>query len=169
MLRTQTSSHTSTYKNRTTPKTIWLRPRSFRSQPLVTCHKTNNIFFCVDDFGIKSYSKEDSDHLINALKTIYNVTVDWEGQEYCGLHFDWDYYNGTVDISMPNFTNKTLVRLGHTTPTKPQHAPHRWNKPTYGIKQQLTPEEDTSDPLSSKEKNMDTKCSRQFSLLRKSC
>ena len=32
---------------------------------------------CVDDFGIKYFSKEDAHNLVNALKTNYEVTTDW--------------------------------------------------------------------------------------------
>ena len=54
-----------------------------------------------------------------------------------------------VDISMPGFTSERHERLQHKTPSKPQHAPHKWNKPAYGQKTQLAPIDTT--PLLSKE------------------
>ena len=35
---------------------------------------------CVDDFGVKYFSKADADHLLDSLKTAFQVTVDWEGK-----------------------------------------------------------------------------------------
>ena len=47
-------------------------------------HKTKKTIFClcVDDFGVKTFSQEDSDHLINALKKFYKITIDPEGRNY---------------------------------------------------------------------------------------
>ena len=64
---------------------------------------------CLDDFGVKYYSKVDTDHLINALKD-YKITIDWTGSNYCGLKIHWNYIEGYVDISMPNYVNKTLKK-----------------------------------------------------------
>ena len=47
---------------------------------------------CVDDFGIKYFSRSDAEHLLNALRQHYTVSVtDWEGKSFCGLTFDWNY------------------------------------------------------------------------------
>ena len=45
-------------------------------------HHTIETNFClfIDDFGRKYYSKDDSDHLLNALKKHYAVSTDWEGK-----------------------------------------------------------------------------------------
>jgi len=53
-------------------------------------HKTHPIIFClcVDDFGVKYWSKEDADHLCNAIGANFRYTVDWEGSNYCGLSLD---------------------------------------------------------------------------------
>jgi hypothetical protein len=55
----------------------------------------------VDDFGVKFQDKADALHLIAALKTHYEITVDWEGKPVCGISLDWDYTKRTVDLSMP--------------------------------------------------------------------
>ena len=65
--------------------------------------KPTKFCLCVDDFGIKSFSKEDTEHLLNALKSKYALSVDKTGTEYCGLKLDWNYKQGWVDISMPNY------------------------------------------------------------------
>ena len=67
---------------------------NYRTKPTKFC-------LCVDDFGIKYQSKEDADHLCNAIGTNFRYTVDREGKNYCGLYLDWNYKLGYVDISMP--------------------------------------------------------------------
>ena len=41
-------------------------------------HQSRKTIFalCVDDFGIKYFSKNDAEHLINTLKNYYEITVD---------------------------------------------------------------------------------------------
>ena len=44
-------------------------------------HKTRRTKFClcVDDFGVKYFSREDGEHLLHALQDDYTVTTDWGG------------------------------------------------------------------------------------------
>eukprot|EP00957_Ditylum_brightwellii_P061357 4657228-Ditylum_brightwellii.AAC.1 len=58
-------------------------------------HNTRKPIFalCVDDFGVKYYNKDDSQHLITALQENYDISMDWEGTNYCGLAFKWNYNN----------------------------------------------------------------------------
>jgi hypothetical protein len=86
----------------------------------------------VDDFGIKYVGRENVKHLVDSLKQIYDVTTDWSGSKYCGLTIQWDYKNGTVDVSMPGYVSKALHRFDHPTPQKPQDAPSAWSPPNYG-------------------------------------
>ena len=46
----------------------------------------------VDDFGIKYERQEDITHILDALKTIYKISEDWDGKLYCGLNLEWDSY-----------------------------------------------------------------------------
>ena len=39
---------------------------------------------CVDDFGIKYFSQEDAEHLLTALRSAYEVTVDSTGKFVAG-------------------------------------------------------------------------------------
>ena len=50
-------------------------------------HDTKPIFFSlfVDDFGVKYIGKENADHLIQALKKLYTISIDWTGSLFCGL------------------------------------------------------------------------------------
>ena len=96
--------------------------------PNIWGHETRPTKFClcVDDFGIKSFSDEDTKHLLGALKDKYNISIDTEGCEYYGLHLNWNYKQGWVDVSMPQYVDKTLGKLNHKPPLKPEHAPHIW-------------------------------------------
>ena len=94
---------------------------------------------CVDDFGIKYYSKADANHLLACLRENYKISVDWEGKNYCGLTLDWNYEKGYVDISIPGYVEKVCAKLNHPSPRFPQHAPHRWTQPSYGSKTQMAP------------------------------
>ena len=63
---------------------------------------------CVDDFGVKYHSQEDSQHLINSLKETYELKVSFSGKNYCGLTVDWQYVQDYVDVLMPTFVEKML-------------------------------------------------------------
>ena len=94
-------------------------------------HETKRTLFalCVNDFGVKYDSLEDLQHLIGALKAHYEITIDMEGRNFCGLQLEWNYDAGYVDISMPTYVQKKLNKFRHTPPTRPQYAPHKWVKP----------------------------------------
>ena len=88
----------------------------------------------MDDFGIKYFNKEDADHVLTVLRTAYEITVDTKGKNFLGLVLGWEYTKGYVDISMPEYIQKSLAKLRHHTPTTSQHTPHRWVPITYGKK-----------------------------------
>lgn len=117
--------------------------------PGLFTHLTRPISFTlvVDDFGIKYVGKTHAEHLIEILKLKYPITIDWTGQKYLGLAIDWDYDNHTVDISMPTYIEKALIRFEHPMPKKPQNSPHAWTKPNYGSAQQMTAAPDDGIPL----------------------
>ena len=55
-------------------------------------HQTRPTVFtlCDEDFGIKYYSMEDVNHLINTIRKYFKLSIDWEGQNYLGLTLDWN-------------------------------------------------------------------------------
>jgi hypothetical protein len=112
-------------------------------------HKTRRTIFTltVDDFGIKYNSQDDLNHLLNALRDKYIITVDMTGSQYCGMTLEWDYENQWVDVSMPNYVRDALKQLQHPTPLKPVHAPHKSRIIVYGRKAQTPTEEDNSPKL----------------------
>ena len=109
-----------------------------RYTPGLWTHETMPTTFtlAVDDFGIKYFQKSHFDHLLNALKQTYEISVDLTGSDYCGLKIEWNYEAGYVDISMPGYIMRLLHKFQHKPPSHPQHAPHKWTTPAYGQKVQ---------------------------------
>ena len=68
-------------------------------------HKTRKTLFClcVDDFGVKYYSKENVQHLHDTIAEQYTFKIDWSGNNFIGYKIDWNYEKGYVDISMPEY------------------------------------------------------------------
>ena len=115
-------------------------------------HETKPTKFCVcvDNFGVKYFNKDDANHLIDSLQNHYKCTTDWEGKNYCGLTFDWQYEAGYVDVAMPKYVPKSLLRLGHIPKKYPQYSPHEHVPVRYGRpgKQQFATAPDQSTLLS---------------------
>jgi hypothetical protein len=94
---------------------------------------------------------EDAENLMAAIKKNYDISSDWTGSAYCGLKIDWDYTNGTVDLSMPRYINAALHKFRHPTPTRPENAPDTWNPPVYGATTPYIEDTQDSPALSQKE------------------
>jgi hypothetical protein len=123
--------------------------------PGLWTHVTRSTTFTlvVDDFAIKVLSEDDENHIINALKQDYIITVDRDATKYIGLTIEWDYQDGKVHIHMPGYLDKAMTRFNHKPPLKIQNSPHRHINITYGARMQLVDEPVESPPLS----NDDTK------------
>ncbi len=119
-------------------------------------HKTRPICFAlvINDFTVKYVNKEDAEHLINAIKKYYPMTVDKEATKYIGLTIEWDYTNRKAHIHMPGYLEKALTRFNHKTPDKLQSSPHPHAIPQYRTKTQYEKDKDIPPPLSKEE----TKC-----------
>ncbi len=72
-----------------------------------TCPVTFSLV--VDTFGIKYVGKEHANHLIKCLKK-YKLTKDWICNLYCGITLKWDYKARTLDVSVPGYIKKQLVK-----------------------------------------------------------
>ena len=90
----------------------------------------------VNNFGIKYTQKKDSNHLLKYLWEDYAITEDWTGEKYLGLTLKRDYVNINVSVSIPVYVQASLLKFQSEATTKIQDAPHRWNQPTYGAKNQ---------------------------------
>jgi hypothetical protein len=53
----------------------------------------------------------------------YFIAVDWTGSLFCRAKLTWDYINQMVNLHMPNYITKALLKYQHPAPLKPQHAP----------------------------------------------
>ena len=64
-----------------------------RHTPGLWKHNTRATIFTlvVDDFTIKYASKQDANHLLQALCTKYTISVDWVASLYTGITLDWNY------------------------------------------------------------------------------
>ena len=62
----------------------------------------------MDNFGVNYLTKDDAHHLITSLQKYYDITIDWSGQNFCGLDIEQNYDKQYVDISMKHFVIKTL-------------------------------------------------------------
>ena len=91
-----------------------------RFTPGLWTHKWRPICFMLvtDNFGVKFVGNEDADHLIKCIKENYDVTEEWEGKQYLGLTFDWNYDTRSVHLSMPNYIPNALKRFKHEKPNK---------------------------------------------------
>ena len=96
----------------------------------------------VDGFGIKSTSQAATNHLLQALRDKYQITVDPSGTTFLDFVLDWDYPARKVYLSMPNYVQHALHRLQHSLPTVLQYAPHRHKKPVYGQRVQFSDSQD---------------------------
>jgi hypothetical protein len=115
----------------------------------------------VDGFGIKYFTTEDLDHLINTLKKYYDVKVDPEGKELVKIELDWDYKNRKVHLSMKPYLDKSLHQFNNVVPTKHQHSPYPHVEPKYGAKQQFA-EYNESEPAGDDEKKHIQKVNGEF-------
>ena len=48
---------------------------------------------------------------MTALQSEYEITFDRSGSKFCGLQLDWNYSQGFVDISMPDYVIEALEKL----------------------------------------------------------
>ncbi len=132
---------------------LHLAKYGYKPDPIATniwTHTSRRTKFClcVDDFGVQYFNDQDADHLIQALRDKYEITIDKTGQKFCGLHLDWDYTNGWVDISMPKYVQTTLKKLNYKPTKKNQYPPpHKWNVPIYGSNKQFATPNDMSPTI----------------------
>jgi hypothetical protein len=124
-------------------------PRNTRllpNPPGLRKHTTRNVSFSlvVDTFGVKYVRKDNAQHLVDALATLYEVATNWAGKLYCGLTIQWDYPERHVDIYMPGYIEAALHKFQHPSPTRAKDAPHDWTKPTYCTTVQYAPANDST-------------------------
>ena len=105
----------------------------------------------MDDFGVKYVGKEHADHLMASLKAKYKLIKDWAGDLYCGIKLHWDYDARMLDILMPGYVRRQLLKYKHITSSRPQHCPYSPEPKKYGLEAQAPLPIDTSRPLGENE------------------
>ena len=113
----------------------------------------------VDDFTIKYASKQDADHLLQALRAKYTISTDWDASLYTGITLDWNYTIGHVDLSMPKYVARSLHKVKQDLQkfhpdNKPEYSPHKHVEPNYGQKVQYAEPTDDAPPLYSVDINL---------------
>ena len=111
-------------------------------------HETHKTTFtlCVENFGIKYFSKDYGHHLINTVENYYNVTVDWEGKLYCGINLKWNHKKVYLNVYMDNYDRRDLHWSKTTQKYTTRTSPYGHN-----ISQKPTPTS-TAAPLDTKGK-----------------
>ena len=106
------------------------------SNPCLFRHESRPIAFTllVDDFGIKFVDEINAKHLIDCLKNMYSLKVDWSGHSYLGLTIDHNISNNSISISLPQYIDKLLYKFGVVKSTRPVNNPMRYIAPNYGQK-----------------------------------
>ena len=98
----------------------------------------------VDDFFVEYVGKEHAEHLANVLKKYHTISEDWTAKKFVGIDLEWNYAkrhsNRSCRLSMKNYINELLFKLGHPNPRRPQTSPHKWREIDYGSKIQLSPD-----------------------------
>jgi hypothetical protein len=69
------------------------------------------------------------------------------GSLYCGITLTWHYDKGYLDISMPGYVNKQLIKYNHPPPKTPVNTPWEPYPITFGRKIQETLPHYVSPPL----------------------
>ena len=79
-------------------------------------YKDTVFFLVVDDFAIKFTSEANANHLPQALKDKYEISIDWEAQLYIRISLKWDYVKRTVKLFMPKYVENSLAKFQHILP-----------------------------------------------------
>lgn len=112
------------------------------STPCLFRHSSNGTTFAlvVDDFRVKYSTKEAADHLIAALRELYEIKIDWTGAKYIGFTIQFSREHKTVTLSMPAYITKVLERFPPSTPHGAS-SPSIYTPPSYGARSQPATED----------------------------
>jgi len=115
-----------------------------KNTPGLYYHETRPTYFTlvVDDFLMACKSDEDRDHLLDVLRLLYEVKVDYKAQRYVGITIHHDLVKHRIEISVPGYIANTLERFGIEPKPHGTHAPAPSPEKRYYDK---TPQEATSD------------------------
>ena len=69
---------------------------------------------------------------MSVLGKHYNMEEDWKGELYCRIHLKWNYREGYVDISVPNYVREKLTKYGYKPTNCLQYCSYEPNPIIYG-------------------------------------
>jgi len=121
--------------------------------PCLFIHESNGIAFTlvVDDFLIKYQTQTSIDHLTAALRELYVITTNFNTtQKYVGITLTHNRAAGTIDMSMPGYVQKALLRFKRSS-LRGANSPIIYVPPRYGRFQQEVHPEAPSTPLTAAE------------------
>ena len=101
------------------------------SRFLEAWQKTHFFCLCVDNFGVKNWTKRWNQSCKELGWNFFRHTVDVEGNNYCDLTLDLKFILWHVDVSMPKCLPDALKPLKHFVKVNPQHSPHECLRVTY--------------------------------------
>ena len=65
----------------------------------------------------------------------YKIKIGWEGAEYIGIDFKWDYTKSEIILSMKGYVKRALKELKFIrTKMKPTYGPTLYTPPRYSKK-----------------------------------
>jgi hypothetical protein len=88
--------------------------------------------------------------IVRILGATYTLTEDLTGDLYCEISLQWDYKAQKLDMSMPGYIKKQLLKYEHIMRWV-QHCPYSPEPKKYGAKAQSPTPHDNSRKLTDKE------------------
>ncbi len=84
-----------------------LAKRGYHQDKFVPClfkHEQRSVMFVVtvDDFAVKYTDRSNVEHLLDALRELYEVEVNWQARKYLGYTITFDDPRKSVSLSMPD-------------------------------------------------------------------
>ena len=113
-------------------------------------NKKNKKILCVDDFGVKYFSKDYADHILDSLEKHYAISKYWEGRNHLESTIYCYWNKGCVNISIPNYVEKYLDQLQHPNPKRPKYVSHFWTITAYIKRLQMAPYPDENNIIDKK-------------------
>ena len=96
-------------------------------------------------------SEEYPNHLINALRGKYEITIGWDAKLYIGVTLEWWYNMSKVQLSMPTYVPDAIKKIKHIFRGKLQDAPAAHLPPKFGEIIQYSEPEDIMEALQKNE------------------
>ena len=93
---------------------------------------------------------------------MYEVTEDWEGEQYIGMHIRWDYPGKKIHLAMPGYAEKALREFLHEHPRQKQYSPFSCAQKKYGKEAQMIEDKPEPPPLSKVEQKFIQKVTGKF-------